>query len=92
LLALAAVILPAWNAARLRTVQLARKAVEPAAVPLWRQFYADIVLILSAAAIFWHSAAHGYQVVLATEGVAATAVDYTAFAAPILFWLGSALF
>lgn len=92
LLSLAAVILPAWNAARLRTVQLARKAVEPAAVPLWQQFYADIVLILSAAAIFWHSAAHGYQVVLATEGVAATAVDYTAFAAPILFWLGSALF
>ncbi|SDP69631.1 FtsX-like permease family protein [Phyllobacterium sp. OV277] len=91
LLSLAAILFPAWNAARLRTVQIARKTVERAGVSLWQKFYLDVLFILSSAGIFWHSAASGYQVVLATEGVAATAVDYTAFAAPVLFWLGAAL-
>jgi putative ABC transport system permease protein len=50
------------------------------------------VLLLAAAGLFfWQLASTGYQIVLAPEGVAATAVDYKAFIAPALFWLGLAL-
>ena len=42
--------------------------------------------------IDWQSASTGYQIVLAPEGVAATSVDYLAFLAPALFWIGSGLF
>src|SRR5208282_4428928 len=48
-------------------------------------------LIMLSGAIYWRSASTGYQVVLAPEGVAATAVDYTAFLAPLLFWIGCGL-
>ncbi|MFX8832844.1 hypothetical protein ABTM77_19995, partial [Acinetobacter baumannii] len=48
-------------------------------------------LLLLAALIYWRSASTGYQLVLAPEGVASTAVDYTAFLAPLLFWLGAGL-
>ncbi|MGT2465170.1 FtsX-like permease family protein [Mesorhizobium atlanticum] len=49
------------------------------------------MLLALGAAFYWHSAASGYQVVLAPEGVAAAAVDYTAFLAPLLLWVGLAL-
>ena len=42
-------------------------------------------------AVFWQTAASGYQIVLAPEGVAAISVDYSAFLAPLFFWLGMGL-
>lgn len=57
----------------------------------WERGKLDIVLLLLAALIYWRSASTGYQLVLAPEGVASTAVDYTAFLAPLLFWLGVGL-
>ena len=44
-----------------------------------------------AALVFAQTAASGYQVVLATEGVTAVSVDYTAFLPPVLLWIGSGL-
>jgi len=90
-LALGAVLWPAWRDLQGRTVAAARRAVGRAQTPIWRHFGLDLVLLAGAALAFWQSASTGYQIVLAPEGVPATAVDYKAFLAPTLFWLGSAL-
>ena len=90
-LGLAAVMLPAWHQARALTVAAARQAVERGRVPLWQKLWLDFILLVVAALAFWQTASAGYQVVLAPEGIAATAVDYKAFIAPALFWIGSAL-
>lgn len=82
---------PAWRDARWSTVSSARHAVVRTNAPLWRRLWLDIVLLAAAGLFFWQSASTGYQIVLAPEGVAATAVDYKAFIAPALFWLGTAL-
>lgn len=58
---------------------------------LWQRLYLDLLCLVLAALVFWQTAATGYQVVLATEGVTATSVDYTAFLAPILLWIGGGL-
>ena len=90
-LALAAVATPALLALRGQNVAARRAWLTPGSVPLWLRIHADLGLLLTAGAIYWHSASTGYQVVLAPEGVAAAAVDYTAFLAPLLFWTGSGL-
>jgi putative ABC transport system permease protein len=90
-LALAAALTPAWRTAREQTVAAARTVVERASAPLWRRLWLDFVLLAAGALAFWYSAASSYQVVLAPEGVAQAAVDYTAFLAPICLWLGAAL-
>jgi putative ABC transport system permease protein len=59
--------------------------------PLWQRLYLDLLCLVVAGLVFWQTAATGYQVVLATEGVTATSVDYTAFFAPILLWIGGGL-
>ncbi|MGG6898890.1 FtsX-like permease family protein [Rhizobium sp. BR 315] len=91
-LALAAILIPAWRDARGSTVVAARRQVGDHRTPLWARGYLDLVLLALAITFYWRSAASGYQVVLASEGVAATAVDYTAFLAPALLWIGLALF
>jgi putative ABC transport system permease protein len=91
-LSLAAILIPAWRDARSSTVAAARRSIGNHRTPLWARGYVDLVLLALAAAFYWRSAASGYQVVLAPEGVAATAVDYTAFLTPVLLWTGSALF
>ena len=90
-LSLAAILAPAWSRARRATVVAVGRTVEPPWRPLWARAYLDIVFLALAAAVFWHSAAAGYQVVLAPEGVAGTSVDYTAFLAPLLLWIGLGL-
>ena len=90
-IAILAVVAPALVDLRLSKVATRRAWLAQTRQPLWQTFYADAVLILAAVGIFWHSASTGYQVVLAPEGVAATAVDYTAFLAPLLFWTGGGL-
>ncbi|MES0157859.1 ABC transporter permease [Mesorhizobium sp. M0018] len=81
----------AWRDARWATVSAARRAVSRSGTPVWQRLWLDMLLLAAAGLFFWQSASTGYQIVLAPEGVAATSVDYKAFIAPALFWLGMAL-
>lgn len=90
-LALVAVLLPAWNTLRQRTVVAARMAVGRAARPLWQRLYLDVIVLGAAAIMFWRTASTGYQIVLAPEGVPQTAVAYESFLAPLGLWVGMAL-
>ena len=90
-LALAAVLTPAWRTAREQTVAAARAVVGRSSAPPWWRLWLDVALLATGAAAFWHSAASSYQVVLAPEGVAQAAVDYTAFLAPVCLWFGAGL-
>lgn len=90
-LAFLSIVLPAWAEARALTVAAARLALGGERVPLWRRGYVDLILIGVAGLVFWRTASSGYQVVLAPEGVAAAAVDYAAFLAPLLMWAGAGL-
>lgn len=91
ILAAAAIVGPAWAASRMQTVAAARRAVGRATIPAWQRYWLDVLALGLAALVFWQSASTGYQIVLAPEGVPATSVDYKAFIAPALFWIGSAL-
>ena len=90
-LAFAAILLPAIRETRELTVMATRDFVPKRRPPLWERTYADIALITLSGLFFWQVASTGYQIVLAPEGVAATAVDYKAFISPALFWAGSML-
>ena len=86
-----AYIYPAWRDLRLTTINAALRAVDRAGQPLWQRLWLDMLLLAAAGLFFWQLASTGYQIVLAPEGVAATAVDYKAFIAPALFWFGLSL-
>jgi putative ABC transport system permease protein len=90
-LALAATLTPAWRTGREQTVAAARTVVGRASQPHWRRLWLDVALIAAGAVAFWYNAASSYQVVLAPEGVAQAAIDYTAFLAPVSLWLGAGL-
>ena len=51
----------------------------------------DLVLLAVAGIVFWLTSRGGYQVVLASEGVAQTSVNYAALLGPALAWPGLAL-
>lgn len=91
LLALAAIVVPSWQTARTLSIVQSRQTVGSRAAPLWQTLYLDVILLVLSGLVFWRTAATGYQVVLAPEGVAATSVDYTAFLAPICLWIGAGL-
>ena len=91
ILGLAAILFPAWRQAHAQTVTASRQTVGRKAPPLWQRLWLDVVLLALAAGFFWQSASTGYEIVLAPEGVAAVSVDYKAFLAPALFWIGSGL-
>jgi putative ABC transport system permease protein len=90
-LAIGAVVVPAWSSSRKDTVRMVQLSTGRWRTPLWQRLYVDLLLLTIAAIIMWRAAGSGYQVVLAPEGIAAAAVDYTAFIAPIFFWIGAAL-
>lgn len=90
-LALGAVIIPAWSHARQTTVVAARALIRPVSNPLWQRMWLDVILLVIGAVEFWRTASSGYQVVLAPEGVAANAVNYEAFVAPVCLWIGGVL-
>ena len=90
-LALGAMIIPAWLHARQTTVVTARALVRPVSNPLWQRTWLDVIILLIGALEFWRTASSGYQVVLAPEGVAANAVNYEAFVAPVCLWIGGVL-
>ena len=90
-LASAAFVAPAWREATRSTVAVSRSEFAPRAAPLWQRVYLDLVLLAIGSAVFWNVAQTGYHVVLATEGVAQTAVRYESFLAPLCLWLGAGL-
>jgi putative ABC transport system permease protein len=91
LLALIAVLQPAWYEARRSTVAAARAAWFIGTKPLWRRAWLDIVLLAVAAVDLWWMAGTGYQLVLAPEGGASVSVHYEAFAGPFCLWIGTVL-
>ncbi|MEO9229016.1 MAG: FtsX-like permease family protein, partial [Devosia sp.] len=73
------------------SVAASRQTVESRPAPLWQRTYLDGICLALAGIVFWKTAASGYQIVLATEGVTSVSVDYTAFLAPLLLWVGAGL-
>jgi len=61
------------------------------ASPAWKRLWLDVALLIIALIVFWQTSATGYQVVAAPEGVATAVVDYKAYLAPGLLWIGLAL-
>jgi len=92
ILALAAVLYPAWRQTRRPQWLAGRTGSGRAGTPLWQRLYLDVALLAAAAVTFWLTARSGYQVVLAPEGVAQSSVAYQAFLSPVCFWSGMALF
>jgi len=90
-LCLATMLSRAWLDMRQATVVATRGSVDHQASGLWRRLGLDYLLLLLAALVYWRTASVGYQVVLAPEGIPVASVDYTAFLAPFLFWLGAVL-
>jgi putative ABC transport system permease protein len=91
LLAVGAVLLPAWQQTRRATVVATRAIVGHTRSPLWQRLFLDGLLLIVATLMFWRTASTGYQVVLAPEGVAGSSVSYEVFLAPLCLWLGVAL-
>lgn len=91
LLALVAVLYPAWTQSRHSTVMAARAVVGRGRKPLWQRIYLDVLFLAAAIIVFWRTASTGYQIVLAPEGVAGTSVAYETFLAPLCLWIGVAL-
>ncbi|GAA5533007.1 ABC transporter permease [Deinococcus aluminii] len=90
-LAFVAVLLPTLRAVRGASVVAQRQAVGRAGTPLWQRLYLDVLLLALAGLVFWRSAASGYQLVLAPEGVARASLQLEAFVAPLALWLGGTL-
>ncbi len=91
LLAHATILATAWMDARRTTVAAARTTTGGDRPQLWRRIGLDFILIALAAIVFWRTWSTGYQVVLAPEGTPSSSVDYAAFLAPVLLWLGGGL-
>ena len=89
--ALAAVIVPAWRAMRSSSVRAGRARVGRHERPFWERTWIDVVLLVIAGLVYWRTAASGYQIVLAPEGVAQTSVSYESFLAPLALWIGVGL-
>ncbi len=83
---------PSWKAVhRSASANLAPVPKHAEVIPAWKRLWIDVVMLLIAGVVFWQSAATGYRVVTAPEGVATATVDYKAYIAPGLMWLGLAL-
>ncbi len=61
LLALAAVLVPAWLQARRSTVAAGRVVVGRPRKPLWQHTYLDLALLAISGFAFWQAASSGYQ-------------------------------
>jgi putative ABC transport system permease protein len=90
-LGLTVVLLPAERDLRAATVAGLRAGSARAGKPLWQRSGLDLALIALAVILFLRLRAAGYQIVLATEGVAQTSVNYESFVAPLALWAGSGL-
>jgi putative ABC transport system permease protein len=92
IVAVTSLALPAWRDSRNITIAQERVIVGRATRPLWARLYLDIVVLALSAVVFFQSASTGYQVVVAPEGVPTSTVDTTVFLAPLLLWIGAAMF
>jgi putative ABC transport system permease protein len=91
LLALIAMLQPAWYEARRSTVAAARILWYRSTRPLWRRAWLDIVLLAVAAVDLWWMAGAAYRLVLIPEGGTSVSVHYEAFAGPFCLWIGTVL-
>jgi putative ABC transport system permease protein len=91
LLALVAVLVPAWRDARSSTVAQSRAEIGRGGAPAWVRLFVDVIVLALAGIAYWNTASSGYQVVLAPEGVPQASVHYEAFLAPLLLWIGATL-
>jgi putative ABC transport system permease protein len=85
-------LIPSWFALRksaLDNAAQARLLTKPK--PAWQKLMLDVLAVAAAWLVFWQVSATGYQVVAAPEGVATATVDYKAYAAPALLWIGCGL-
>ena len=90
--ALLTAVLPAFLLSRKTANEnLAASLKMDAAQPAWKRLRLDLVFLAIAAFILWQSSTTGYRVVTAPEGVATATVDYKAYLAPGLMWIGAAL-
>lgn len=90
-LAPAAMLAVAWNDASRTTVAAARMTMGHDRPQLWQRCRLDLILLALSAITYWNTWRTGYQVVLAPEGTPSSSVDYAAFLAPVLLWLGLGL-
>ncbi|MDP9018767.1 MAG: ABC transporter permease [Candidatus Eremiobacteraeota bacterium] len=91
LLAIGATIIPAYLQMRSNTVRASRLVLGRSTASLWERLYVDLILLAIGSLVYWQTAAGGYQVVLAPEGVPQSTVHYQAFLGPLLLWLGVTL-
>ena len=85
-------IAPSWAAVhRTAAKNLAPHDTTDEREPAWKRLWVDVILLAIAGLVFWQSSATGYRVVTAPEGVATATVDYKAYLAPGLMWIGLAL-
>jgi putative ABC transport system permease protein len=91
LLALIAMLQPAWHEARHSTVAATQGFLSVKSKPLWRQAWFDVVLLAVAGVVLWWMSGTGYELVLAPEGVASISIHYEAFAGPFCLWIGAML-
>ncbi|MDX6562144.1 MAG: putative transport system permease protein [Gaiellales bacterium] len=90
-IAMLAIALPAWRDARRLTVAHARTAVRRTGGPWWTGYGLDFLAIAAAIAIYRVTSGGGVQLVLVAEGTTQASVNYWAFLAPMLAWIGVAL-
>lgn len=89
-LAIVAVVIPAWRALHAGSSYiLANERIF--AKPLWQRIYLDLIFLALSGIEFWRTASSGYAVVVAPEGVASIAVNYEAFIAPFFLWVGGVM-
>jgi putative ABC transport system permease protein len=91
LIAVSAVLIPAWRDQRAITVADARRVLGRPQRTWWMRYGLDLWLLLGAAAVFYLTSRNGYQLVLVPEGLPTLSVSYWAFAGPAMFWAGAAL-
>jgi putative ABC transport system permease protein len=72
-------------------VRVGRARVGRGPAPFWERTWIDLILLAISGFVYWRTAAAGYQIVLAPEGVPATSVSYGSFLAPLALWIGVGL-
>lgn len=89
----ATILLPVRRDLRENTIASGRVLGRTAErAPLFARWGIDLALIAAGAATFWAASLNGYSLVLVPEGVPQISVSYWALAAPLLIWIGGALF
>lgn len=92
MLAITAIVYPAWVQIHHSSVVSAQTTVGRAGKALWQRVYLDIIVLVISGVEFWRTANTGYQIVLAPEGITTTSVHYETFVAPLCLWIGAVLF